>query len=108
MQLFPVSGEVKHMVVLLVLLHNLFCAVVQPFSSVLPCGLRATGDVRYTMVVGIVVTLAVRLVLSVFLGMYLKMGVFGVALAMCIDWCARGILFWHRFRTGKWKSMKVI
>ena len=108
MQLFPVSDEVKHMVVLLVLLHNVFCAVVQPFSAVLPCGLRATGDVRYTMIVGIIVTLAVRLVLSVFLGMYLKMGVFGVALAMCIDWCARGVLFWHRFRTGKWKTMKVI
>lgn len=36
------------------------------------------------------------------------MGVMGIALAMCLDWSVRGIIFWWRFKQGKWKTFQVI
>lgn len=36
------------------------------------------------------------------------MGVIGIAYAMCLDWAVRGIIFWLRFKGGKWKEYKVI
>lgn len=38
----------------------------------------------------------------------LNMGVMGIALAMCLDWSVRGIIFWCRSKQGKWKTYKVI
>mgnify|MGYP000150293696 CR=1 FL=1 len=38
----------------------------------------------------------------------LKMGVLGIAFAMCLDWSMRGIIFWFRFKQSKWKTLKVI
>ena len=38
----------------------------------------------------------------------LKMGVIGIAFAMCLDWSMRGIIFWFRFKQSKWKTLKVI
>lgn len=32
----------------------------------------------------------------------------GVALAMCLDWGIRALLFWRRFKNGKWKGFQVI
>ena len=31
-----------------------------------------------------------------------------IALAMCMDWLSRAVVFWVRFRRGKWKTFHVI
>lgn len=49
-----------------------------------------------------------RLAFSVLFAIVLNMGVMGIALAMCLDWSVRGIIFWCRFKQGKWKTYKVI
>ena len=108
MHYYPVSDEIKTLVIELVIIHNIFNGTVYVFGGALPNGLRAAGDVRYTMIVSIASTLAVRFVLSFVFGVWMGMGVIGVAWAMVLDWCARGVFFWHRYREGKWKTMKVI
>lgn len=90
------------------LIHNVFNAVVYPYSGALSNGLRAAGDVKFTMYVSILSTIAVRLFLSWLLGIVLQMGVIGIALAMVCDWIIRAILFIWRERTGKWKTFQVI
>ncbi|MFR3834445.1 MAG: hypothetical protein ACLTYP_04315 [Eubacterium sp.] len=50
----------------------------------------------------------VRLVFSILLAIVLNLEVIGIAYAMCLDWITRGIIFWIRFRGGKWKQFKVI
>ncbi|RHV32763.1 hypothetical protein DXB59_13225 [Ruminococcus sp. OM05-10BH] len=31
-----------------------------------------------------------------------------ISLAMCMDWLSRAVVFWVRFRRGKWKTFHVI
>ena len=105
---YPLSEEIIRLVIILVLIHNLFNAVAFPASGALPNGLRAAGDVRYTMYVAIASTIVVRFVLSVILGIGLSLGVIGVVAAMCCDWFVRAVLFLRRFRSGQWKEFQVI
>lgn len=105
---YPLSGEIIRLVIVLVFLHNLFNAVFFPASGALPNGLRAAGDVRYTMYAAVASTIVIRFVLSVILGIWLNAGVIGVAAAMCCDWFVRAVLFLRRFRSGKWKEFQVI
>ena len=79
-----------------------------PASGALPNGLRAAGDVRFTMYVSILSTIIIRFVLSIAFGIWLNWGVIGVAIAMCCDWVVRTVLFLRRFRSGKWKEFQVI
>ncbi len=102
-----ISQEAKSLTFILVLIHNIFCAFVSPFNCI-GSGLRAAGDVKYTMYVSIFATICVRLVLSYLLAYLLNMGVIGIAFAMCIDWCARAILFIIRIKNEKWKQFKLI
>lgn len=53
-------------------------------------------------------TIVVRLLFSIILGICFNMGVIGIALAMGIDWTVRGIIFWVRFRRSAWKKCHVI
>lgn len=106
--LYALEPETKRLVVLLVLIHNLFNAVAFPFSGALSNGLRAAGDVKFTMYVSVLSTLAVRLLLSYLLGITLQMGVIGIALAMACDWVVRAVIFLWRQKSGKWKAFHVI
>ncbi len=105
---YSLSPETKRLVIWLVLIHNVFNAVAFPFSGALSNGLRAAGDVKFTMYVSVISTIAIRLLLSYLLGIILQMGVIGIALAMVCDWIIRAILFIWREKTGKWKSFQVI
>lgn len=105
---YALSAEAARLVVELVLLHNLFNALFYPLSGALSNGLRAAGDVKFTMYVSIGSTMGCRVLFSIVLGIWLDLGVIGVALAMCLDWMLRAACFWLRFRTGKWKRFQVI
>jgi len=69
---------------------------------VTPAALRAMGDVRYTMLVGVTTMWGLRIVLGYVLGVVLGFGVMGVWYAMVSDWVVRTVLFQHRLVKGKW------
>lgn len=79
-----------------------------PFSGALSNGLRAAGDVKFTMYVSIASTIFGRLLLSYLLGITFHMGVIGIAIAMVCDWIIRAVIFIGRQKSGKWKSFQVI
>lgn len=108
LKFYALEPETKHLVIFLVLIHNLFNAVAYPFSGALINGLRAAGDVKFTMYVSVISTIAVRLLLSWFLGIILQMGVIGIAIAMVCDWSIRAVIFFWRQKSGKWKTFQVI
>ena len=105
---YSLSDQTRTLVIWLVIIHNIFNAIAFPFSGGLSCGLRAAGDVKFTMIVSIGSTLLVRLVLSWVLGVIVGWGVIGIALAMAADWVVRAVLFILRQRSGKWKNFQVI
>lgn len=108
MNFYPLSDEVKQLVVLLVLIHNIFNAFLYPTSGALANGLRAAGDVKYTMYLSVLSTVICRLVLSVVFGIWMNLGVIGIALAMCCDWGVRALFIRQRYKSGKWKNFQVI
>lgn len=108
MKAYILADETKRLVILLVLIHNVFNSIVFPFSGPLGNGLRAAGDVKFTMVVSIASTIGGRFIFSLLFGIVFQMGVIGIACAMCLDWLLRAIIFYVRFKAGKWKCFKVI
>lgn len=108
LKLYILEPETKQYVIWLVLIHNIFNAIAYPFSGGLSFGLRAAGDVKFTMYVSIISTLAVRLVFSYLLGITANMGVIGIAFAMVCDWSIRAVIFYWRYKSGKWKRFQVI
>lgn len=108
MQYYALADETKHLVILLVLVHNIFNTVSFPLADPLGKGLRATGDVKFTTVISLFTSIGVRLIFAVLFGIYFNLGVMGIAYAMCLDWTIRGIIFWLRFKSGIWKHFKVI
>lgn len=108
MKFYALQPETKQLVIWLVLIHNVFNAAAYPFSGALSNGLRAAGDVKFTMYVSVISTIAVRLLLSWLLGIVLKMGVIGIAIAMVCDWSIRAVIFFWRQKSGKWKTFQVI
>ena len=108
MQFYDVSEETKRLTVVLVLIHNIFNCIAFPFADPLGKGMRAAGDVRFTMVVSLATTIGVRLIFSLLFAIVMDMEVIGIAWAMCLDWCSRAVIFYIRFRRGKWKQFRLI
>lgn len=105
---YEVTAETGQLVLWLVMIHNLFNALAFPFSGPLSSGLRAAGDVKFTMLVSVGATVLVRLVCSVVFGIWLDLGVMGIALAMCLDWVVRAVIFWCRLKGGRWKQFRLV
>lgn len=108
MKFYHVSDETIQMVIYLVAIHNFFNAFVYPFSGPLSNGLRAAGDVKFTMIVAIASTVLGRFVFSLLFAIYFNLGVIGIALAMCLDWSLRAVIFYLRYKSDTWMKFKVI
>ena len=108
LQGYALSPQARKLTFVLILIHNIFNALFYPLSGALSNGLRAAGDVKFTMYVSIFSTIFCRVVFSVIFGIWMDLGVIGVAFAMCLDWGVRALLFWIRFKKGKWKEFRVI
>ena len=91
------------------MLYCIACTILLwPASFVLPNGLRAAGDVRFTMTVSIVSMWVFRIGFSYLLAKGLQMGVLGVWIAMTIDWAFRILCFAIRFFRGTWMNKQLI
>ena len=71
-------------------------------------GLRAAGDVKFSMITSCCTMWACRFCLCVFLIRILGFGPMGVWIGMFADWTVRGILFTWRFHSRRWLKHKVI
>lgn len=85
----------------LVLIHNVFNCIASPFADPLGKGLRAAGDIKFTVAWSVVTIIGVRLLASVLLAIVFGMDVIGIALAMSFDWCVRAVVLYIHFRGGK-------
>jgi Na+-driven multidrug efflux pump len=79
-----------------------------PMAFIPANGMRAAGDVRYTMLVSGVSMWVLRVGLCWYLCRYAGMGVTGVWVAMFAAWFCRGVFFLVRFQRGTWMRKKVL
>ena len=89
-----------------IILYHAACVVtIWPLSFTLPNTLRAAADVKVTMVLSIISMWVFRFGFSYLLTMVFHMGIFGVWVAMTIDWLVRGIFFVCRYKSGRWQKI---
>ena len=105
---YSLTEETRGLIILLIVLHNVFNALLAPCAFPLSSGLRAAGDVKFTMFAAIFSTVICRVAFSVLFGIILDMGVVGVTVAMVIDWCVKAALIFRRYRSRKWTAFRVI
>lgn len=108
LMLYSLSGETKALVFILVLIHSVFNVLLCPVAFSLSNGLRAAGDIKFTMYASIFATVVCRVFFSVLFGIWLDMGVIGICIAMVGDWFVKTLLIMTRYRSFKWTGFQVI
>lgn len=87
----------------------LFVAFLQPFQSsqfIIAGGLRGAGDTRSTAIITTVTVLLIRPAMA-FLLIRMGFGLYGAWLALACDQLLRSVLVWIRYKSGKWKMIKL-
>lgn len=82
--------------------------IVWLFAFIPAYGMRAAGDVRFSMLTSCLSMWIFRYCLCVFLIRGMGFGPMGVWIGMFADWTVRGIVFTIRFHSRKWLLHKVI
>lgn len=86
--------------------------LVKPFVWVLSFipgyGMRAAGDVKFSMILSCISMWICRVSLCVFLCRVMGFGPMGVWIGMFADWTVRGVVFIFRFHGRKWLNHQVI
>ena len=98
-------------VALLAIHLSVFVHIIKPFAwswSFIPAyGMRAAGDVKFSMTLSSITMWTCRVALTTFLIRGMGTGPIGVWIGMSTDWAIRSVLFIIRFRSGKWLRHKI-
>ncbi len=106
--MFNISPEGSQTAVEILKVYCVISVVLWTFSFGLPNSLRAAGDTRFTMTVSVITMLTLRLGMSYLLVLKMDLGLNGIWYAMYMDWLARSICFFWRFKSKKWLDRRVI
>ncbi len=105
---FHLSPEAYEIAVSILRWFSIVALPIWPLSFTLPNAMRASGDIRYTMLVSLLSMWVFRVGGSYLLGIVLGMGVLGIWFGMFIDWAARALLFLTRFHSGIWLQRNAL
>jgi putative MATE family efflux protein len=78
------------------------------FNTIINPALKGAGDVKFPVLVGIVGMWGVGVFGAWLLGVQMKLGLFGVWVAMAADEWSRGVLMLFRWRSGAWKGKALV
>lgn len=92
-QVYHLQPETAAMTRQILTYHACCACTIWPMSFSLPNTLRAANDVKITMWISIFSMWIFRILFSYILGEYMSWGVFGIWVAMTIDWLFRAICF---------------
>ena len=111
---YDVSATAKDVAYWLVISHSAVVALIYPLGFFYPSVFRAASDVRFCLVVSVLSMWLVRIAFAYVLALDtvsvmgwfsfpgFGMGIWGVWLAMMLDWVVRTVLYTVRFVTDKW------
>lgn len=105
--LYQLSPEATRLATEISWLHGICGIIIWPEAFSLPNTLRASNDVRFCMVWSIFSMWFFRIVFSYILGVHFGMGLFGVWVAMIVDWCVRALFFIVRYHGTKWQMHRI-
>ena len=96
MQIYNLSAKTSQVTEQILIFYSVSCVLIWPIAFTLPTTLRAAGDAKMSMIISILSMWIFRIGFSYLLGKYFGMGVFGVWVAMVIDWVVRGKIYWRK------------
>ena len=108
LKLYSLQSETIQITETILGMECLAVAVFHALAFVLPTCLRAAGDAKYTMYVGVISMFAARVLGAYTLGTVMGLGVVGTRIAMYIDWVVRIIFFVIRYKSGKWTRYRAV
>ena len=85
--------------------YDAFIQVPQMLAQIFSGALRGAGDTKWTFIIIASCQWTLRIMGTVICVRVLGFGLVSSCLAMCADQCMRCVLFYLRFRTGKWKTV---
>ncbi|MBC2579515.1 MATE family efflux transporter [Clostridium sp. DJ247] len=92
----------------MVLITDAFLEPGRCFNLVVINSLRAAGDVKFPVYMGVLSMWGISVTLSYVLGIQLGFGLVGMWVAFACDEWIRGILMLWRWKTKKWESMAFV
>lgn len=104
---YNLSDLTAETVTKIIYFHGLSAIFIWPIAFNLPYAFRASGDANTCMWISIISMWIFRIAFSYVLGKYLGWGVFGVWVAMVIDWVFRAICFAIRYFRGTWMKKSI-
>jgi len=107
LDIYHLSPETAAMAKQVIIFHSINACITWPLSFTLPNTLRASNDVRYTMVIGVASMWIFRIGFGILLAKFMNFGMFGIWVAMIIDWIIRSIFFTTRYKGHKWELNKA-
>lgn len=108
LRVYDVAPEAAVLAREVMLIHGGSAILLWLPSFMIPYFLRAAGDATFTMVVSMITMWLVRVLGAYVIGRYLGYGVVGVWFAHAIlDWATRSVIFYARYRSGKWERMAI-
>ena len=103
LNVYSLSEEATGMAEQILIYHGICTMLIWPLSFSLPNTLRASNDVTFCMVLSIFSMWVFRIGFSYVLGLVFQLGVFGVWVAMTIDWAVRAVCFLIRYLGVNWQ-----
>ncbi len=107
-EIYGLSQEASRYVRQIMVYHTFCTIAIWPLTFSFPYMLRAAGDVHFTMFWSMISMWIFRIGFSWILGKWLNWGVFGIWVAMTIDWIFRSICFTIRYLGRRWEHRPIV
>lgn len=91
-----------------IMLFDIFVEIGRGFNHIENNSLRGAGDVFFPMVVSLTSCWTMSILFSYLLGIVFGLGLLGCWIAFAMDELFRGIIYYLRFRSGKWKTKTLV
>ena len=104
---YSAVGETARLATIIMLIHGIGMMLLWPLAFSVNTGMRAAGDVRFTMVIAVVSMWLCRVGLGFFFVLVCRTGVLGIWYAWIIDWLFRIAFFLPRYYGHKWETKSI-
>lgn len=105
--LFTTNPEVLRIGQTLILI-SVFQEAGRACNVIMINALNATGEVRYPVIVGLIIMWGISMPLTYVLAIVMEWGIYGVWIAFVIDEWIRCVFMITRWKSGKWKRIGLV
>ena len=102
------DGEVAQMAAELTIFVHILKPITWTFSFLPAYGMRAAGDVRFSMTVSSITMWTCRVAITIILARVFGLGPIAMWIGMASDWLVRSVCFLVRFHSRRWLTHRVL